>query len=86
MFSLVLTILGPALTTIFAATTSPECACMPAKRGYAVHPVPTPCSTKADGIYTGGNNQEMSLFKLGKCTYIFSSLMQDLYIILLEKL
>ena len=42
---------------------------MPAKGGYTVHPVPTPCSTKADPnnrVKAGGNNQKLILFNLGK--------------------
>ncbi len=42
---------------------------MLAKGGYTVHPVPTPCSTKADPnnrVKAGGNNQKLILFNLGK--------------------
>ena len=54
---------------IAKSTEPPECACMPAKGGYTVHPVPTPASTRDEDnnkINAGGNNQKLKLFNLGK--------------------
>ena len=52
---------------IAKSTEPPECACIPAKGGYTVHPVPTPASTSDEDnnkINAGGNNQN-ELFNLG---------------------
>ena len=54
---------------IAISTDPPECACMLAKGGYTVHPVPAPCSTNAEpnnNVKEGGNNQKLILFNLGK--------------------
>jgi hypothetical protein len=54
---------------ILKSTAPPECAILPLKGGYIVHPVPTPDSTKVDEINNkieGGNNQKLILFNLGK--------------------
>ena len=53
---------------IAKSTEPPECACIPAKGGYTVHPVPTPASTSDEDnnkINAGGNNQKLKLFNLG---------------------
>lgn len=54
---------------IAKSTAAPECAIMPDKGGYTVHPVPTPASHKIDPTSInkeGGNNQKLILFILGK--------------------
>ena len=54
---------------IAKSTEAPECDCIPDKGGYTVHPVPAPFSTKAlnnNNINEGGNNQNDTLFNLGK--------------------
>jgi hypothetical protein len=53
---------------IAKSTDAPECACIPAKGGYTVHPVPTPASKSDEDtnkISDGGNNQKLILFNLG---------------------
>jgi hypothetical protein len=53
---------------IAKSTDPPECASIPAKGGYTVHPVPAPTSTIEDAtnkIIDGGNNQKLILFKRG---------------------
>ena len=50
------------------STDPPECDWIPANGGYTVHPVPTPCSTKAlanNRISEGGNSQNEMLFSRG---------------------
>lgn len=54
---------------ITKSTEPPECAVMPDKGGYTVHPVPAPCSTKAETnnkVKAGGNSQKLMLFNRGK--------------------
>jgi hypothetical protein len=54
---------------IAKSTEAPECACTPANGGYTVQPVPAPFSTKElnkSKINEGGNNQNETLFNLGK--------------------
>jgi hypothetical protein len=54
---------------IAKSTEGPECACILAKGGYTVHPVPAPDSTneeKSNNKRDGGNNQKLILFKRGK--------------------
>jgi hypothetical protein len=52
-----------------AKSTAPlECAKMPLKGGYTVHPVPAPVSIKLEdnnNINAGGNNQKLKLFNRG---------------------
>ena len=51
------------------STEPPECAIIPDKGGYTVHPVPAPTSTKEEDNNNkkdGGNNQKLILFNLGK--------------------
>jgi hypothetical protein len=54
---------------IAKSTAPPECACIPDKGGYTVHPVPAPTSTKdedSNNRKAGGNSQKLMLFKRGK--------------------
>jgi len=54
---------------IAISTEAPECAIIPLKGGYTVHPVPTPVSTKLDNSNKpkeGVNSQKEILFNLGK--------------------
>jgi hypothetical protein len=54
---------------IAKSTAPPECASIPLKGGYTVHPVPAPVSTIDDAISKnkeGGNNQKLKAFNLGK--------------------
>ena len=51
------------------STDPPECDWIPDRGGYTVHPVPTPCSTKAlanSKIKEGGSSQKEILFNRGK--------------------
>lgn len=51
------------------STEPPECACTPDRGGYTVHPVPAPCSMKAEfnsNSSAGGKSQKLILFNLGK--------------------
>lgn len=51
------------------STAPPECVWRLDNGGYTVHPVPTPCSTKAEpnsNISAGGSNQKLMLFNRGK--------------------
>jgi hypothetical protein len=53
---------------IARSTEPPECACIPARGGYTVHPEPTPASTNEEEtkrINAGGNNQKLMLINLG---------------------
>jgi hypothetical protein len=53
---------------IAKSTAPPECANIPLKGGYTVHPVPAPVSIKADPnnkINDGGNNQKLKAFRRG---------------------
>jgi hypothetical protein len=50
------------------STDPPECDWIPDSGGYTVHPVPTPCSTKAlasNRISEGGSSQNEILFSRG---------------------
>ena len=53
---------------IAKSTEPPECASIPDKGGYTVHPVPAPPSTKLEDTNNnneGGNNQKLMLFNRG---------------------
>ena len=53
---------------IAKSTEGPECASMPLKGGYTVHPVPDPTSKKLDKTSNNnaaGNNQKLILFNRG---------------------
>ena len=50
------------------STAGPECASIPLKGGYTVHPVPTPTSTKEEissKVSAGGRSQKLKLFRRG---------------------
>jgi len=54
---------------IAKSTAGPECACIPDKGGYTVHPVPAPPSAKLENrtkIKEGGRSQKLILFNRGK--------------------
>lgn len=54
---------------IAKSTLAPECAKIPDKGGYIVHPTPAPDSTTAERSKrnkAGGNNQKLKLFNRGK--------------------
>lgn len=54
---------------IAKSTAPPECAKIPVRGGYIVHPEPTPFSTILElnrSINEGGNNQKLKLFNRGK--------------------